>query len=146
MRTEPSGTAKSSKCPNLKLFFMLSFWSEMLQMLLCLVSLAPHCHFQAVPPSSSLKTPDSLKCMSLTLSSLTLPCSSHVSASKCLLLCHHVLIFQPHLFLCKSPHNTVLKDREFRIILTWFKAWLFQACLVPCLLNYEMGIKIIPTL
>lgn len=125
---------------------MLSFWSEMFEMLLCLVRLAPHCHFQAVCPPSSLKTPDSLKCTSLTSLSITVPCHSHVCMFKCLLLLHCVLTSWPRLFPCKSPPRMVVKGRESRIRLIWFKAWLYHLLALLCLLNYEMGVEIVPTL
>lgn len=60
-------------------FFLLSFRSEMLEMLLCLVSLTPHCHSQSVAFLS--KNPRFFELHILDFMTHNPSCSSHVSTS-----------------------------------------------------------------
>lgn len=144
-RTALYGTAKSTGCPYLTLFSILSFWSEMLEMLLCFVSHTPHSHFQAF--------------LLLPLSKPQILWSTHhwlhypqpvpvalTSLPPMFSPLHCVLTSWPFLCPRQSPCRIMVKGRESGIRLSWSTAWFYHLLPVLCLLNYEKDVKIVPTL
>lgn len=129
-RTKSQVTAKSTECPNLKLFFfMFSFWLEMPNMLLCVVSLSSPPSRPACLPSFLPQNPRFFEVHVIDfVTHLSPACSEEENKSLILKYCDFST--WPPLSLCKSQHRVAVKSRNSGIRLTWLKAWL---CHLPAM-------------